>query len=766
MSPPIVNGSILPREPSPATAEPSIEDLLAALPERLERIPCSRAFRIRLALCALVLIALLLAYLGLVVVTSYGLWSHVASPRVVAAVHRLIPNPLLYGFLCVSGVILCVFLVKPLFTLRGARPPQVRLERSAEPRLFAFVDRLCEAQGAPAPKEILVDTQVNASASLRHGLIGLFRDDLTLTIGLPLATGLSLREFTGVLAHEFGHFTQGGAMRLSSLIHRSVRLMLRIVHERDGFDAALIEAGAVRVFLDPRLFLLSLAFSLAVWTVLAFLWVARMMLKGLAWLGMASAVALLREMEFDADAHEVRVVGREGFVKTGDRLLVLETARATAAAIEQRSWEARRLPDDLPRLVAILAERISAKPELLENLREEAQKKETQPLDTHPSFRDRMAAARAVSEAGTFPLDAPAATLFRDLPALSRESTLVFYRDLLDMEFGAARFLPVPEILYEIEGDPTVTQRLTRLTQGCPTDACRLTFGTLPAATPLQEPTDVDATIRELEDARRRILELAPTAHLAAARLAEARNQLDRYGVVAALLKTGFPVDPGPILANATPNEAVAEGRRRSVQEIQRAEQELIPFSEAVLDRLRIALRLIPTVELESTDQPLPTDREAMVATLRRLGAARTHVELLRSRLALLFGIFRESQLHAGNPLAVRPMIDAAEEVRKTVQGLRSAIDDADYPFPFALPAVHKDGTRPTLGVFLGNVLISRDPGQAYSQGADLLSRLGRLEDRILSTIAEMAERVETSLGWSPLPDPPVVENVVPAGVT
>ena len=173
-------------------------------------------------MCGATLVALLLAYVALVAVASYGLWSHFASPRVVAAAHSLVPWPPLFAFLCVAGPILGVFLVKPLFTLRAERPPSVTLDRSAEPRLFAFVERLCAAQGAPPPSEIRVDTQVNASASLRHGLIGLFRDDLSLTIGLPLARSLSLREFTGVLAHEFGHFAQGGAMRLSALVRRSV----------------------------------------------------------------------------------------------------------------------------------------------------------------------------------------------------------------------------------------------------------------------------------------------------------------------------------------------------------------------------------------------------------------------------------------------------------------------------------------------------------------------------------------------------------------
>jgi hypothetical protein len=48
--------------------------------------------------------------------------------------------------------------------------------------------------------------------------LGVFKKDLVLTIGLPLVAGLSVREFGGVLAHEFGHFAQGGGMRLTALV--------------------------------------------------------------------------------------------------------------------------------------------------------------------------------------------------------------------------------------------------------------------------------------------------------------------------------------------------------------------------------------------------------------------------------------------------------------------------------------------------------------------------------------------------------------------
>ncbi len=182
---PVASGS-----PTSAGVPPEMlatDDLVSALPERIEPVRRSRAFRLRLALAATTLLVVLAVYLALIVVTSYGVWSHLASPGFTAAVRGALGEPLGYMAFCIAGPILCVFLVKPIFTMQAAPRAGVTLDRPAEPRLFAFVERLCNAQGAPVPRQIRVDTDANASAALRHGLFGLFRDDLVLTIGLPLA---------------------------------------------------------------------------------------------------------------------------------------------------------------------------------------------------------------------------------------------------------------------------------------------------------------------------------------------------------------------------------------------------------------------------------------------------------------------------------------------------------------------------------------------------------------------------------------------------
>ena len=101
----------------------------------------------------------------------------------------------------------------------GARNGRAHLlSRADEPVLFEFVNHLCGIVGAPQPTQIDVTNDVNAAASFESGLLTVVALRLKLTIGLPLVAGMTLRQFTGVLAHEFGHFSQGTGMRLTYVI--------------------------------------------------------------------------------------------------------------------------------------------------------------------------------------------------------------------------------------------------------------------------------------------------------------------------------------------------------------------------------------------------------------------------------------------------------------------------------------------------------------------------------------------------------------------
>lgn len=124
-------------------------------------------------------------------------------------------------------------MVKPLFAPRAPRSQPLALNPESEALLFGFVTRVCAVVGAPFPARIDVDCELNASASLRRGFKSLLSNDLVLTIGLPLVAGTNISQLAGVIAHEFGHFTQGFGMRLQYVIRRVNHWFARVIYQRD-----------------------------------------------------------------------------------------------------------------------------------------------------------------------------------------------------------------------------------------------------------------------------------------------------------------------------------------------------------------------------------------------------------------------------------------------------------------------------------------------------------------------------------------------------
>lgn len=98
-------------------------------------------------------------------------------------------------------------------------PGGVELTREEAPRLFALVDELTEALGAPRFHHVLLDDEYNAGVSQvpRLGPLGWHKNYLVL--GLPLMQALSPEQFRAVLAHELGHLS-GNHGRFGSWIYR------------------------------------------------------------------------------------------------------------------------------------------------------------------------------------------------------------------------------------------------------------------------------------------------------------------------------------------------------------------------------------------------------------------------------------------------------------------------------------------------------------------------------------------------------------------
>jgi Zn-dependent protease with chaperone function len=411
---------------------------------RLPRRPVSIAYKLSLVLVTAAVLLLPVIYLALIPLEIWGAHAYSYSARTLTAIgYRHLYSPrgdwiglemLIYLglFFLVPAQILS--LVKPFFAQRARRQRAVALDPALQPQVEAFVARICGIVGAPLPARTELDCKLNASVELR-GRWGLFKNEMVLRLGLPLVAALNQRELAGVLAHEFGHFTQGFGLRMSYLIRGVNRWFERAVSERDALDfwlERMAEESSMQLQVLAHLALLAVAF-------------ARWLLKGLAKTGQAVSCLLLRQMEYDADSYEITLAGSAAFKATTRRLATLREALINANKEASATWYlGRHLPDNFPAYLLYHESRIPVA------IRQAAEAKlartKTGPFDSHPSDGDRMRRARETNEPGIFGEDKPATALFAHYDLVAREVTYFHYVEELglDLDLGGANLRPTP----------------------------------------------------------------------------------------------------------------------------------------------------------------------------------------------------------------------------------------------------------------------------------------------------------------------------------
>ncbi len=370
-----------------------------------------------------------------------------ALPAIFATVHLNAVTIVLIAILPVTGAIVTFFLFKPLLATAPKKPGLRRLDPCTEPVLFEFVQRLCWAVGSRAPSEIYIDMQVNASASLHRGWLGFLTGRLALTIGLPLAAGLTLRQFSGVLAHEFGHFSQQAGLRLYFLIGTIRLWFARVAYERDAWDDQLDQ---MRIHSGWRTqLILNVAY--------ASVGGSRAILRGLLHVANWISAGFSRQMEFDADRYEASLVGADVFEQTTNQLAVLGPLAEDTWKMLADAWELRRLPEDIPSMVRYRNQNLNS--EIRERLIVAAREEVTKRWATHPSANDRIASVRGLTgsvpsgDDGEFPEDLAADVLFSSFADLCRKVTRDQYDRVLEGQTEEATLEPSSVFLDQTEAD-------------------------------------------------------------------------------------------------------------------------------------------------------------------------------------------------------------------------------------------------------------------------------------------------------------------------
>ena len=706
---------------------------LNAISGPIESVKTPITYRLALLLSAIVMVLLPIVYLAIACAFAYVVYFH--ATHSIGMFERVrgrgvILVAIVYVAPLVAGVTAVVFMFKPLFSRAPKQDEPSSLERGKEPVLFAFVDRLCDSVHAPRPKQINVDCQVNASASFRRGWLSmLLGNDLTLTIGLPLVSDMNVRQLGGILAHEFGHFAQGGGMRLSYIVRTISHWFTRVVYERDEWDVNLkrwSEENDIRI---------GIIFYLArgcVWLTRKVLWVLMMIGHGLSGL-------LLRQMEFDADRHEVRFSGSEIIEPTTRRLHELMVAHGMAYNELSMAMSEGRLADDIVRLMSVQAEDLPD--DVDKHIDEQISEGKTGWLDTHPCDRERIASGLKENAPGVFHLEAPARQLFSDFDAVCRVATTRMYKAALGTEFKAASIRPVEEVIAATMSQKNAAKAIDQyiLKGWSSLEPIKLSNDAVPA--PEEGAAEVIAQIRKLRD--RMATEVEAQIQVIE-KMDEADSVLTQCAQADLLLegRLGFKADTfSHDLTSASLVNMASESFNRVLNE---SGSHYRRFLAVATDRLWATLSLLRDAgakeRLDEADSLREECDRTLLPALRKLMKLRVKVmELRADQQRFMMGL---QVLTSG--VDSPELYGLADKLKRSIRGqlreLLAAAEDHEYPFQ------HLEAD-----MSVGRFLVPKMPGiddfgGCFDAASTALDGFGQLYVRCFGRLCEIALLIEESV--------------------
>jgi hypothetical protein len=558
---------------------------LAAFDQPITRPKIGFIYLCCMALVTVAMLLLPLVYLTFVGALAWAVYHH--------AVHNWGPIMHLGGFTggrimifkfliyfapLLAGVVVLFFLFKPLLAGRAKGAQPLALNPSDNPLLYAFIAKICDAVGAPSPSRIDLDCELNASASFRRGFLSMMGHDLVLTIGLPLVANLSARELAGVIAHEFGHFTQGAGMRLSYIIRSINFWFARVAYQRDAWDEALEEwSNEVE---DGRV-------AIIVWTVQIAVWFSRLVLKLLLFTGHIISGFMLRQMEYDADAYQIQVVGTETFEVTHRKLATLSAALELTYKQIHATWKKNhQLPDNLSELLRQAHDQLP--PAVLQKIEDTLGLHRTSLFDSHPSPAARIRQARKAGEPGIFHDDRPASELFASFEHPARFVTLLHYTDDLGIPITQQMLLHVESTRPRSSGQPAAAAAQA---------SDEYFLGVLPLLTPLRLATpapssNYEADAAELEQLSASLRQVAGQLAPIASQYADASNKLLQARAALRLLGAGVAIPPEQYALTDASADSARSAKAEALATRATLRHSLHEVGEALTRRLQLALSL------------------------------------------------------------------------------------------------------------------------------------------------------------------------------
>ncbi len=730
----------------PQARQPTRQELqttiLRGLEGQIDDVELTSDYRFGMFLVACMMIAMVIVYLLMVV--GAGLLAIWYIKFGIDSLHNAQPSGelvflfLLYFIPLIVAAPILFALLRPLFG-RFDRDERVRtLTRQSDPLLYAFVERIAVAVGAPMPSRINVDTDVNASAAFQTGLFNPSRNELVLTLGLSLIVGLNTRQFAGVLAHELGHFTQQSSIRLTSLVIRVSGWFAQVADSED-WDYKLSRLARGLGGLSLAVHAIRLAMKIPQW-----------ILRGLLMLTYLVCGYMFRQREFDADRFETRVGGSVCFESTTRRIEVLSVSYRRAIDDLQYGHGEGRLGDNLPLLVLSNAKQLPKK--IHKALRKHVDESKTGVFDSHPCPRERIENAWLEKSTGIYQVEYPAHLLFSNFLGLARNATWDFYRGIFGPKFKQSEMHPIGDLLERIEQEEQAYKTLRRYFQG--------TFTTLRPirlrGSSVDEPDNVQATVTALKNSRQTVMATAEAHRAVMKRYDKADTHVIEATQAQALFRAGFRVRNDDFSVPMRNIDQANQVRQQALGQMNGACRELVQYEEAFSIRLWTALQLmhVEKVALRLEDsQKLHEECHQLVDALAFLNGRSEDLLQLRNAHSALHSLFNQLRGHERDQDLIREILRETKDVFERLAQLRQSLAMVMYPFD------HAKGKMTMADYALEEMPDRENPFHIYEAADQFGMAMSAFYPRLAGRLAIMAEKVETLLGLPALPEPPEEED-------
>ena len=279
-----------------------------------QTVTVSDSFRAQALKAILSIVIFVLVFLLMI---AFAIWLMIKC--VTWALAIVIASPgfitLLLGIgLASLGFLVLYFLIKFLFkTHKVDRSHLIEIKRQDEPALFGLIDEIVQEVGTSFPKRVYLSADVNAAVFYDSSFWSMFLPiKKNLQIGLGLVNTVTTEEFKGILAHEFGHFSQS-SMKVGSYVYNVNQIIYNMLYDNEGFDNMIQRWASVSWYF-------AIFVMVAVKIVQAIQWILAKLYNFIN----LSYLSLSREMEFHADEIAAHTTGS---APLGQSLLRMEMAQ-------------------------------------------------------------------------------------------------------------------------------------------------------------------------------------------------------------------------------------------------------------------------------------------------------------------------------------------------------------------------------------------------------------------------------------------------------